>query len=93
LADAAGFELRQFVAQRGDACWRDIGLLEYFGKEIAWMRLKGQNACGHAALSRFVVQQRQHGLVATVHTIEITDGQRTGLRQFRMLNASVNLHV
>ena len=37
---------------------------------------------------RFVAQQGEHGLMATVHPVEITDGQGTGRRQCRVLNAS-----
>jgi hypothetical protein len=42
------------------------------------MGLEGQHAAWHPALLRFAAQQRQHGLVAPVHTVEIADGQRAG---------------
>jgi hypothetical protein len=41
---------------------------------------------------RFVAQQSQHGLVATVNAIEITDGDRAGWRQFGMVNTAKDLH-
>ena len=48
------------------------------GEVVARVRLEGQHAAGHAAMARLVVQQRQHGLVAAVHAVEIADGDGAG---------------
>jgi len=39
-----------------------------------------------------VAQQREHGLVAAVDAVEISDGQRAGWRNPRMVKASEYLH-
>jgi hypothetical protein len=39
-----------------------------------------------------VFQQRQHGLVAAVHAIEVADGQGAGGRDAWMVEAAENLH-
>jgi hypothetical protein len=44
------------------------------------VRLEGHHAAGHAALRRLAAQQRQHGLVAAVHAVEVADGERAARR-------------
>jgi hypothetical protein len=43
-------------------------------------------------MPRFVAQQSQHGLVAAVHTIKITNGHSAGLCQSGVVNAAKDLH-
>jgi hypothetical protein len=45
------------------------------GKKIAGVRLKGHDAAGHASMRCFVFQKRQHGLVAAVDAVKITNRQ------------------
>jgi hypothetical protein len=40
------------------------------------VRLEGHHAGRQAAVAGLVGQQRQHGLVAAVHAVEVADGQR-----------------
>lgn len=40
------------------------------------MRFESHHATGHAAVARFVDQQRDHGLVAPVNPVKIADGHR-----------------
>jgi hypothetical protein len=47
---------------------------------------------GQAPVLGLALQQGQHGLVATVHTVEIADGQRTGRRQGCMMETAKDLH-
>jgi hypothetical protein len=56
------------------------------------MRFKGQHTRWQAPMPGFVFQQRQHGLVTTVHPIEIADGQCTRGSDATVMNASENLH-
>jgi hypothetical protein len=56
------------------------------------MRLEGEHAARQAALARLGVQQRQHGLVATVHAVEIADGQGAGWSHAGMPEPAKNLH-
>ena len=50
-------------------------------EEIAWMGLECHHAAGHAPVLRLVLQQGEHGLVATVHAIEVADGQSAAGRR------------
>jgi hypothetical protein len=88
-AAAQPFEL---VAQGGDACGGQFGLLALRSKEIAWVRLKRHDTTGHPALTRLAHEQGQHGLVPTVHTIEVADGQRTRAGEFGVVQSTKNLH-
>jgi hypothetical protein len=62
------------------------------GKEVAWMGLKGQGATGHAALLRLAFKQRQHGLVATVHTVKVADRQCACGCHVGVLETAKNFH-
>jgi hypothetical protein len=75
LINAATLEFQQFVAQGGNAGWRQLRLVVQFGKKIAWMRLKSHDAAGHAAVRCFIFQKRKHGLVAAVDAVKITNRQ------------------
>jgi hypothetical protein len=66
--------------------------LALLGKEVAWVRLERHDTTGHAALARFADQQGEHGLVPTVHAIEVADGQRTCAGDFGVVKAAKNLH-
>mmetsp|Transcript_70428 Transcript_70428/g.165811 ORF Transcript_70428/g.165811 Transcript_70428/m.165811 type:complete len:423 (-) Transcript_70428:2047-3315(-) len=92
LVHAAAFELDQLVAQRGDAGRRQLGLAGLGGEEVARMRLEGQHAARQATVAGLGLQQRQHGLVAAVHAVEIADGQRAGGRDAGMVEASEHSH-
>ncbi|MCY1375176.1 hypothetical protein D9M69_625700 [compost metagenome] len=46
------------------------------GKVVARVGFEGHHTAGHPAVPGFVVQQCQHGLVASVHAIEVADGER-----------------
>ena len=76
VVDAAALELDDLVAQRGDARRRQLGLAGAAREEVARVRLEREHAGGHAAMARLVAQQRQHGLVAAMHAVEVADGQR-----------------
>jgi predicted deacylase len=54
------------------------GLRVHAGEIVARVGLEREHATLHAAVRGLVVQQRQHGLVAPVHAVEIADGQRAG---------------
>jgi hypothetical protein len=56
------------------------------------VRLEGHDATGHAAMTRFVVQQSQHGLMTSVYTIKVANGQRARRGQLRMLKTSKDAH-
>jgi hypothetical protein len=43
-------------------------------------------------VGRFTAQERQHGLVAAVHAIEVADGQGAGGCQVGVVEAAENLH-
>ncbi len=68
------------------------GFFRLPGEKVARVRLEGHHATGHAAVRGLVVQQRQHGLVAAVHAVEIADGQGAGARDAGMVEAAENLH-
>jgi hypothetical protein len=76
VVDAATLQLEHLVAQRGDARRGEFGLAGAAREEVARVRLEGEHAGRHAAMARLVAQQRQHGLVAAVHAVEVADGQR-----------------
>jgi hypothetical protein len=56
------------------------------------MRLKSQYTTGHATLLRLAFEQGQHGLVATVYAIKVTDRQRAGSCHLWVFETSKNLH-
>jgi hypothetical protein len=56
------------------------------------MRLEGQYATRNAALLGFPAQQRQHGLVAPVDAVEVTDRYRAGAGNFGVVETAKNLH-
>ena len=93
LLDAATLELGQLVAQRGHAPRRLLGRARQSREIVARVGLEAEHATGHAAVPGFVVEQRQHRLVAAMHTIEIADGQRAGGCDARMAETSENLHA
>ena len=92
LVHPAALEFEQLVAQGGDARRGQLGLVQCLGKVVARMRLEGHDAAGHTPVRRFVAQQGEHGLVATVHTIEIADGQGAGGGQVGVVKTAENLH-
>jgi hypothetical protein len=67
-------------------------LLVLLSKEVARMRLEGHDTTGHTTVPRFVVQQSQHGLMASVHPIKVANGQRARRGQLRMLKTSKDAH-
>jgi hypothetical protein len=56
------------------------------------MRLEGHDATGYTTVTRFAVEQCQHGLVTAVHTIKITNGYSAGLGELGTVETSVNTH-
>jgi hypothetical protein len=44
-----------------------------FGKEVARVRFKRHHATGHAAVACLIFKQGQHGLVATMYAVKITN--------------------
>jgi len=40
----------------------------------------------------FAVQQREHGLVATVHAVEVANGQRAGRRDVGVVETTKDFH-
>jgi hypothetical protein len=92
LVDAAPGEFGELVAQGGHPGRRQFGLALHGGEVVARVRLEGQHAAGHAAVPRLVVQQRQHGLVAAVHAVEVADGHGAGGRDAGVVEASEGLH-
>jgi hypothetical protein len=82
---ASSYSLSRSVAMRAGC---QLGLAGHGGKVVARVRLKRHDAAGHAAVLRLVSEQCQHGLVATVHAVEVADGQRAGWRKTGMVEAS-----
>ena len=78
LVESAHAQLRQLVAQRAHAGRGQFGLAQHLGKVVARVRLERHRATGQAALGGLGPQQPQHGLVATVDTVKIADGQGAG---------------
>lgn len=83
----------EFVAQRSDAGWGEVGLFEGFGKVVARMGFKRHHATCDIAVPRFTLEQGQHGLVPAVHPIKVTDGQGAGLGLVGVVKTSENSHV
>ncbi|TSE31240.1 hypothetical protein Ttaiw_01618 [Tepidimonas taiwanensis] len=79
FVDTAAAQLRQLVAQRGNARRRQLRAAVPRGEEVPRVRLERHGARGHAAVTRLVDQQRQHRLMAAVHAVEIADRQRPRL--------------
>ena len=95
LLDAAALELGELVTQRRDACRRlerAAGAAGLRGEEVARMRLESQGAGRHAAVPRFADQQRQHGLVAPVHAVEVADRDGAGRSDAGVVVAAKHLH-
>ena len=92
LVDAATLQFGQLVAQGGDARGRVVRAAGTGREEVARMGLEGQHAGRRAAMPSLVDQQRQHGLVAAVHAVEVADRQRAGRRDAGVMNAAKDLH-
>ena len=92
LIHAALGQFLQFIAESAHAAGGQLRALQVQGEVVARMRLEGQHAAGHAALLRLAAQERQHGLVAAVYAVEITNGQCAGRGEARMLVAAEKLH-
>jgi len=45
-----------------------------------------------AAVRGFAVEQRQHGLVAAVHAVEVANGQCTGRRDVGVVETTKDFH-
>ena len=73
LVNAAAHQLGQLVAQRCNARGRQRRFAGERGEIVAWMRLKAHHTTGHAAVLCLVFKQRQHGLVAAVHAVEVAN--------------------
>jgi hypothetical protein len=56
------------------------------------MGLEGHHPHGQTAVLGLAAQQRQHGLMAAMHAIEIADGQGAGLRQVAMPVSAKDSH-
>ncbi len=87
---ASSESLSRSVAMRAGRQLRLV--VEGSGEVVARVGLEGQHAAGHAAVLRLVVQQRQHGLVAPVHAVEIADRQRAGGGNSGMAKTAKDLH-
>ena len=74
------------------ARWRQRRFIQHAGKVVARVRLKSERATDHAALRRFVVQQRQHGLMATVYAVKITNREGAARSHAGVVQATKNLH-
>jgi hypothetical protein len=82
--------LSRSVAMREGA---SSGFFGERGEVVARVRLGSHRAgLGRPLCCGLVAQQRQHGLVAAVHAVEVADGQRAGRRDTRMVEAAKNLH-
>ena len=92
LVHAAIGQVAQFVAQSSHPCRGQVGLFVQGCKVVSRMRLKGEHATGHATLLGLAAQERQHGLVATVHAIKIADRHRAGGCHAGMLETAKDLH-
>ena len=92
LLDAAAVQLAKLVAQRGDACRRELGLVQQRREVVARVRLEGHHARRQAAVFGFGDEQREHRLVAAVHTVEVADRERAGGRDAGVVKAAKHLH-
>jgi hypothetical protein len=92
LGHAAGREFAELVAQRADACRRQVGFLGEGGEIVARMGLEREHAARQPALASLGLQEREHGLVATVHAVEIPYREGAGRGYARVPEATENLH-
>ena len=92
LLHAAALQLGQLVAQGANACGSQFGLARRASEIVARVGLEREDATLHPPVGGFVVQQRQHGLVPPVHAVEITDGQRAGAGDARVVESAKDLH-
>ncbi len=92
FVDTAVGEFRELVAQRGDARRRDLGAAERLREMVARMRLEGHRAARQPAVLRLIAQQRDHGLMAAVHAVEVADGERARMARQPVVEASVDFH-
>ncbi len=92
LLDAAAFEFGQLVAQVGDARRRVGCTPGPGGEEVTRVRLEGHHAGRHAAVPRLADQQGQHGLVATVHAVEVAYRQGAVGRDVGMAETAQDSH-
>ena len=69
-----------------------MGVLRQACKVIAGMGLKCQHAAGQVPVLGFRAQQGQHGLVTTVNTIKVANGQGTVRKTLLRLKAVKNAH-
>ena len=93
LVDAALAQLGELVAQGGDAGGGELRLAVQGGEVVPGVRLEGEHAAGHPPVARLVVQQRQHGLVAAVHAVEVADGHGARLGDLGVVEAAQDLHL
>jgi hypothetical protein len=56
------------------------------------MRLEGHDATGHTAVTRFTVEQRQHGLVTAMHPVKVAYRQGACRGELGVVETSVNTH-
>jgi hypothetical protein len=56
------------------------------------MWLEGHDATGHTTVTRFTVEQRQHGLVTAMHSVKVAYRQGAGRGELGMVETSVNTH-
>jgi hypothetical protein len=92
LLHAAARELGELVAQRANARGGDVGLALRRRKVVARVRLEREHTARDAAVRGFAVEQRQHGLVAAVHAVEVANGQCTGRRDVGVVETTKDFH-
>ena len=93
LADSAAGQLGQLVAQRTHPRRGQTAAARGGGKPVARMRLERHHTTGHAPVPRLVLQQRQHGLMAPVHAVEVAYRQRATGRNAGVMQTAKNLHA
>ena len=92
LIDAAARQLGQFVAQSGNAFGRQFGFMQQGREIVARVGLKGHHTTGNAPVRGFIFEQGQHGLMAPVDAVKVTNGQGASGRNARMFEAAKYLH-
>jgi hypothetical protein len=63
------------------------------GKKISGVWLEGHHATGHPAVRSFVFQEREHGLVAAVDTVKVTDRQGALMGPVWVVESAKYLHA
>jgi len=80
---------RRFAIRAG----ANSGLLCSLAKKISGVWLEGHHTTGYRAVRSFVFQEREHGLVAAVDTVKVTDRQGALMGPVWVVESAKYLHA